>query len=146
MGQSLGSGNDGLRCSGGSNMFWMVLPPIKHEPRWKLPAIDFSIRRFGGIYSLRNWMASHARKLFTSFAQAHVRASFAQARNHVDHWNINKWIYNEKGFWMVLGHGVNCCVYNFDPWRFSNILNFAKVRASFAQAKGFLATMPHRNR
>ena len=65
---------------------------------------------FGGIYSLRNWMASHARKLFTSFAQAHVRSSFAQARNHVDNWNINKWIYNEKGFWMVIGHGVNCCI------------------------------------
>ena len=37
---------------------------------------------FGGIYSSKTWMASHARKLFTSFAQAHARASFAQARNH----------------------------------------------------------------
>ena len=53
---------------------------------------------FGGIYSLKNWMASRARKLFTSFAQAHVRASFAQARNHVDNWNRNEWIYNEKGY------------------------------------------------
>ena len=52
---------------------------------------------FGGIYSLKKWMASHARKLFTSFVQAHVRASFAQARNHVDTWNLNKWIYNENG-------------------------------------------------
>jgi hypothetical protein len=34
---------------------------------------------FGGIYSSKNWMASHARKLFTSFAQAHLRASFAHA-------------------------------------------------------------------
>ena len=53
---------------------------------------------FGGIYSLKNWMASRARKLFTSFAQAHVRVSFAQARNHVDNWNRNEWIYNEKGY------------------------------------------------
>ena len=53
---------------------------------------------FGGFFFLTNWMASRARKLFTSFAQAHVRASFAQARNHVENWNRNEWIYNEKGY------------------------------------------------
>ena len=57
---------------------------------------------FGGIYSLKNWMASHARKLFTSFAQAHVRASFAQARNHVDNWNI-KMNMQRKGLHNILG-------------------------------------------
>ena len=54
------------------------------------------------------------------------------------------------GSWMVIGHGVNCCDVNFDPWKFLiYTLNFAqgsrKVRARFAQAyalilKGFLAT------
>ena len=58
----------------------------------KLPVVGFQQSRvqnsrqlilvFGGIYSSKTWMASHARKLFTSFAQAHARASFAQARNH----------------------------------------------------------------
>ena len=82
---------------------------------------------FGGIYSLKNWMASHARKLFTSFAQAHVRASFAQARNQVDTLKTNTWIYNKKGYttWWA---------------RVSNVVQgiSRKVRASFAQAKGFL--------
>ena len=85
---------------------------------------------FGGIYSLKNWMASHARKLFTSFAQAHVRASFAQARNQVDTLKTNTWIYNKKGYttWWA---------------RVSNVVQgiSRKVRASFAQAKGFLPTI-----
>ena len=40
-------------------------------------------------------MASHTHKLFTSFTQAHVRASFAQARNHVDDFwrgQLNRWM------------------------------------------------------
>ena len=57
---------------------------------------------FGGIYSLKNWLASHAR---ANFSQVSRKLIYAQASRmlranpkHVDNGNINKWIYNEKGY------------------------------------------------
>ena len=59
----------------------MANGPFIDEPRSRLPAIDFSIRWNLFFKQLNGVTRAQA---FTSFAQAHVRASFAQARNHVE--------------------------------------------------------------
>ena len=87
----------------GPDSWWLLVAPGGSGGSWWLLVSHVQNCRqlilvFGGIYSLKNWMASCAHKLFTSFAQTHVRASFAQTRNHVDNWNRNEWIYNEKGY------------------------------------------------
>ena len=116
------------------------------EPRSKLSAIDFSIRWnlfFQNLNGVTRAQAFH--KLRASSCTRKLRAS-PKSRKHFKHKFKSKLIYNEKGYttWWLL-------------WRkptFEQSVGFGlglqelprEFRASFAQAKGFLATMPPSNR
>ena len=117
-----------------------------YEPRSKLSAIDFSIRWnlfFQNLNGVTRAQAFH--KLRASSCTRKLRAS-PKSRKHFKHKFKSKIIYNEKGYttWWLL-------------WRkptFEQSVGFGlrlqelprEFRASFAQAKGFLATMPPSNR
>ena len=85
---------------------------------------------FGGIYSLKNWMASHAQAFHKLRASSCTRKLRASPKSCIDTLKTNTWIYNKKGYttWWA---------------RVSNVVQgiSRKVRASFAQAKGFLPTI-----
>ena len=125
---------------------WITRPPSPLEPRSKLSAIDFSIRWnlfFQNLNGVTHAQAFH--KLRASSCTRKLRAS-PKSRKHFKHKFKSKLIYNEKGYttWWLL-------------WRkptFEQSVGFGlglqellrEIRASFAQAKGFLATMPPSNR
>ena len=124
------------------NYRFLFLGGSSNEPRSKLPAIDFSIRWnlfFKKLNGVTRAQAFH--KLRASSCTRKLRAS-PKSRKHFKHKFKSKLIYNEKGYttWWLL-------------WRkptFEQSVGFGlglqellrEFRASFAQAKGFLATMP----
>ena len=101
---------------------------LAHEPRSKMPAIDFCLRWNLFFKKLNGVTRAQAfRKLRASSCTRKLRASPKSSRYFKDKYmNIQ-----QEGLHNMMGSGFQRCSGNFAQ-------GSRKVRASFAQAKGFL--------